>query len=73
MHGKWLVATIVYLTVVLHLVLWDLSYFQQVELVLVLDQGPALHVRPRLVRHLHHELAGGLRVGRVDQEVEDGC
>ena len=34
----------------------NLGGLQQPEVPLVLDQSPALHVSPGLVRHLHHEL-----------------
>ena len=47
-----------------------LGNLQQLEFVLEHDESPSLHVRPRLVRHLHHKL-GGLGPGwGVEQEVE---
>ena len=38
---------------VLDVLLGHLRHLQQPQLPLVLDQGAALHVRPRLVRHLN--------------------
>ncbi len=34
----------------------DLRHLEEPELTLVLDEGPALHVGPRLVRHLAQKI-----------------
>ena len=51
---------------VLDFFLWDLGHFQKPQMILILDQGAALHVSPGLVCNLHDELRLCL-----DAEVED--